>query len=117
MKIVKWMLVLVALVSNVRTQYQNVTNTCSNLGYYAPDNSGKCTVSSSGNSMCCFVSVKNANTTTNFCALVTGSYFNPQSVVDLQNDIGNSYTVLVICNSTFLKFSLVILLVASLIIF
>ncbi len=115
MKIFKWIIVSLCLIIK---SYSQANNTCSNLGNYPPDNSGKCTVSSVSGQMCCFVSVKTMNTTKNFCALVSGSYLNAKSVDDLQSEIGKNYTVSVICGGSLMSFSLAILgFITSLILF
>lgn len=120
MKRVKWLIILLGLLNDVLSQPFTVNNTCSQLGTYPPDNPGKCTVSSSSGEMCCYVSVKfsTTNSTKNFCAKVTGSYLNAESVSELEKDIGPNYKVSVICSSSILSISLVILiLLTSLIIF
>ena len=119
MKTVKWLIVLFSVLRSVFTQSYTVNNTCSQLGSYPPDNPGKCTVSSVSGEMCCYVSVKfSTNTTRNFCAKVTGSYLNSESVNDLQKEIGSNYKVDVICNSTYLTFSFLLLsLITNFIIF
>jgi hypothetical protein len=121
MKTVKWLLVLLGLIFKVNNQNltNSVINTCSNLGTYSPDNPGKCTVSSNNGLMCCFVSVTyDFNKTKNFCSAVEGSYLIGDAVADLQKDIGKDYQVSVICNASFVSFSLLVLsIITSLIIF
>ncbi len=118
MKTFKW-IVLLCLVIKAFSQSYIANNTCSNLGIYPPDNSGKCTVSSVSGQMCCFVSVKySVNNTRNFCAMVSGSYLNPKSVEDLEKEIGSNYKVSVICGASLISFSLIFLsFISSLILF